>query len=47
MKETVISWSIMNWITVFLMVSIGMLVAGTATKIFSKSYAGKENSDNA
>lgn len=40
MKETVISWTFPNWITVFLMAALGSIVAGTVIKFFVKSRKG-------
>jgi hypothetical protein len=37
MKETIITWSITNWITVFLMVLGGSLILATATKLITKA----------
>jgi len=41
MKETVITWTIANWITVFLMVVSMSLFLGFALKIFAKMRANK------
>lgn len=40
MKETVISWTVANWITVFLMFLGASLVLGTGLKLISKLRAG-------
>lgn len=42
MNETAISWTVPNWITVFLMVLLGSLVMGAAIAAFAKF---KSNSD--
>lgn len=34
MKETVITWTVTNWITVFLMVFLMTVLIGFATKTF-------------
>lgn len=36
MKETVISWTVANWITVFLMFVLGSFVLGAAAALISK-----------
>lgn len=36
MKETVLTWTVANWITVFLMFVGASLILGTGLKIFSK-----------
>lgn len=36
MNETVISWTPQNWITVFLMVFLGTVMAGAAMALFSR-----------
>lgn len=45
MKETVISWTITNWITVFLMVLGGSLVIGLFLRIFASIKARKSEND--
>jgi hypothetical protein len=36
MDETIISWTVPNWITVVLMVALGFMVIGLAGKIIGK-----------
>lgn len=37
MNETVISWTVPNWITVFLMVSLGSIIVGLGVKAFTSA----------
>lgn len=41
MKETVISWTVTNWITVFLMVLGASLIIGVILKTITKMRANK------
>lgn len=41
MKETVISWTITNWITVFLMVFIGSLFIGLVLRAYASMRGRK------
>jgi len=41
MKETVITWTVANWITVFLMFIGAAAIIGLAFKGFTKFKAGK------
>ncbi len=45
-NETVISWTVTNWITVFLMVLGGILITGGISALVSKGRSGKgKNND--
>jgi len=39
-KETIITWNFPNWVTVVLMVSVGMIVVGAGLKFLAKGKAG-------
>jgi hypothetical protein len=42
MDETVLTWTVPNWITVLLMVIIGFALLGFAGKALSKMRAGAD-----
>ena len=46
MKETVISWTITNWITVFLMVVIGSAIVGAGLKVFNSRRLNRDSGDD-
>ncbi len=37
MNETAISWTVPNWITVFLMVFLGSIIVGAVVAAFNKA----------
>jgi hypothetical protein len=47
MKETVLTWTIANWITVFLMFISASLVIGLVFKGFTKLRGGMSGDSNA
>ena len=42
MKETVISWTIANWVTVFLMFVLGSIALGAIGAVISKAKAKEQ-----
>lgn len=42
MNETAISWTVSNWITVFLMVVLGSLIVGAGAAAIHKMRSGAE-----
>ena len=47
MNENFITWNIVNWITVFLMVMLGYAILSTVTSFAGAMMAKKEAGENA
>lgn len=45
MKETVITWTFANWVTVFLMAALGSMFIGIAIKLFTRAKAKAREND--
>ena len=43
MEETVLDWTVPNWITVCLMAILGFAVLGAVSKMIVKAKAGSDN----